>query len=92
MLKPNISFSLQTNPLISFESVEVVDYFLNEVMNRGAKRLYHKYLSEKMSDHNGQYMVEINRGVLQLETLLKDEGENQFTYLNKWNEEEEPVN
>lgn len=80
------------NPFLSFESVEISEYIIDEVLNQGAKKLYLKYLKEKLPDHNGQYMININRGVLQLEMLSKDEGETQFTYINKWNEEEEPVN
>ena len=92
MLKPNFDNSLQNNPFLSFESIEISEYILDEILTLGSRKLYFKYLNEKMPDHNGQYMVDINRGVLQIENLSKDEGENQFTYLNKWNEEEEPVN
>lgn len=84
--------NLFANPFLSFESIEISDYIIDELLDQGAKKLYLKYLKDKMADHNGQYMININRGVLQLEMLSKDEGENQFTYINKWNEEEEPVN
>ena len=79
------------NPFLSFESIEISDYIIDEFLTQGAKKLYLKYLREKLPEHNGQYIVDINRGVLQLEMICKDEGENQFTYINKWNEEEEPV-
>jgi len=88
---PNDPYPLQSNSFLSFESVEITDYILDELLDHGAKKLYYKYLNEKIADHNGQYIVDINRGVLQLELITKDEGENQFTYINKWNEEEEPV-
>ena len=88
MSKP---YAIENNPFISFESVEVTEYILDELLDNGAKKLYGKYLNQKIPDHNGQYIVDINRGVLQLELINKDEGENQFTYINKWNEEEEPV-
>lgn len=85
------SYPIQTNPFLSFESLDISHYIIDELLDRGAKRLYSKYLGEKISGHNGQYMIDVNRGVLQLELLSKDEGENQFTYINKWNEEDEPV-
>lgn len=88
MSKP---YAIENNPFISFESVEVTEYILDELLDNGAKKLYGKYLNQKVPDHNGQYIVDINRGVLQLELITKDEGENQFTYINKWNEEDEPV-
>lgn len=86
-----MSFSSPNSPLISFESVEISDYILDEICQQAAKRLYSKYIKEKIPDHNGNYVVGINRGIVQLELVVKDEGENQFTYINKWNEEEEPV-
>lgn len=88
MSKP---YAIENNPFISFESVEVTEYIIDELLDNGAKKLYGKYLNQKIPGHNGQYIVDINRGVLQLELITKDEGENQFTYINKWNEEEEPV-
>lgn len=91
MAKCNFSYPLQNNDFLSFESIEIIDYITDDILERGAKKLYYKYLNENLPNHNGQYIIDINRGVLQIEMIKKEEGENQFTYINKWNEEEEPV-
>lgn len=85
------STEIDSNPFLSFQSLDVVENILDEIYFLGGKKLYYKYLASKVPSHNGDYIISLNRNIINLETFPKDEGEDKYNYINKWNEEETPV-
>ncbi len=89
--KGNFSKQYIENDFMTFQSEDIARLIWEDFLDRGAKKLYYKYLFTKVSLYMSEDFIEKIRGVVELEYVNKDKEETKITLLNQWAEDDEPV-
>ena len=76
---------------MTFQSEDIARLIWEDFLDRGAKKLYYKYLFTKVSLYMSEDFIDKIRGVVELEYVNKDKEETKITLLNQWAEDDEPV-